>query len=180
MNLPNAITLFRLLLVPFFFTELVSIKPGADEHRCYALILFAVASFSDALDGFFARLTKKKTDLGTLLDPVADKLLLASAYLGLLFTTSLPYTPPLWITVAIIFRDIFIIIGLFVIYLMTGGVQIKPNLLGKWTTAAQMVTLIAVLLMWPFSWILWNVTAVLTILSFVVYARRELEQLKIK
>lgn len=178
MSLPNYITFFRIFLVPFFFTELMSYEAGEERHRWLALMIFAVAAVTDALDGFLARVTHSKTELGTFLDPFADKLLLVSGYLALLAVEGLPYRPPLWITVTIVFRDLMIIMGLILIYLLSGKIRVQPNFLGKCTTAAQMLTLIAILLKWPFSFMLWNLTAVLTMASLFVYFRRELSKLK--
>ncbi len=178
MSLPNAITFLRIILVPFFFTELVSYKPGLEHHRIAALGIFVFATITDALDGYIARATSRKTNLGKFLDPLADKLLLLSGYLGLLAVGGLPYRPPVWVTVTIVFRDMMIVAGLIVIYWVSGTVRISVNFLGKATTAAQMFTLIAILLMWPYSFVLWNVTAALTIISFFVYCRRELTKLK--
>ncbi len=177
MNLPNIITLGRLFLVPFFFTELLSFKDGQEIHRWAALAIFSIAAASDALDGMIARLTNTQTELGRFLDPLADKFLLFSGIIGLLWVHTLPYRPPLWFTVAVVFRDLVIILGLIVLYLMTGKVQVRPNFLGKLTTAGQMATLIAVLLEFPFSSILWNLTGALTIASLLVYLNRELSGL---
>jgi cardiolipin synthase (CMP-forming) len=178
LSLPNYITFLRIVLVPFFFTELLSYRPGQEHHRLLAISIFIFASFTDALDGAIARLTKSKTELGTFLDPLADKLLLLSGYLAILGVESLTYRPPLWITVTIVFRDIMISVGLIVIYFISGRVQVAPNFLGKCTTASQMLTLIAILFMWPHSYLLWNLTAGLTMASFFVYFRRELNKLK--
>ena len=175
MNLANQITVFRICLVPIFFTALVSYKPGEESYRWVALIVFIIASLSDALDGYLARVTETRTELGKFLDPLADKLLLASAYIGLLFVAALPYRPPLWITVLIVFRDIIIILGLVIVYFIKGKVTIAPNFLGKCTTAMQMVTLIVILLKWNFAPFFWYPTAVLTILSFAVYSFREIK-----
>jgi cardiolipin synthase len=173
LSLPNTITFVRIFIVPFFFTELISYKSGSEHHLRIAMILFATATFTDALDGFLARVMKCKTELGTFLDPLADKLLLLSGYLGLLFVDALPYKPPLWITVTIVFRDLMILIGLAMIYVMSGKIPVRPNFLGKCTTAAQMLTFIAILLKWEFSFLLWNTMAALTIVSFYSYFRRE-------
>ena len=176
MNLPNYITLFRIFLTPFFFTSLVSYQAGREHYRLAAFGILLVGSLTDALDGFLARVTKKRTRLGRFLDPLADKLLLLSGFLGLLFVTALPYRPPLWVTVTIVFRDMIIIFGLIVIFLMTKTVRIEPNLLGKSTTLFQMLTLLAILLKWPLSSFFWYVTAFLTILSCLVYIGRELRR----
>ncbi len=177
MSLPNYITLIRILLVPFFFTALVSYGPSQERQRWIALILFITAAFTDALDGFIARLSKRRTALGRFLDPLADKLLLLSGFLGLLFVHHLPYRPPLWITVSIVFRDLVIIVGLVVIFLMNGTLRIEPNWVGKCTTASQMLTLIFILLQWPAAIYFCYLTAFLTIVSCVVYVVRDLPKL---
>ena len=178
MSLPNYITLFRILLIPIFFTTLVSYDAGETSVRWLAFGIFVLASLTDAVDGFLARVMGNQTLLGRFLDPLADTLLLLSGFLGLLFVEALPYRPPLWITVTIVFRDIVIIVGFVVIYLMTKQVRIQPNFLGKCTTAFQMATLVAILLTLKVSIILWNVTAFLTILSCFVYCARDLKYLK--
>ena len=165
--------------MPFFFTSLVSYKPGLEYHRWIALGIFASASFTDPLDGFLARLTKTRTELGIFLDPLADKLLLLSGYLGLLFVQALPHRPPLWITVSIVFRDVLIVTGLFTIFFMEGTVRVEPNMLGKTTTAFQMITLILILLKWKISFLFCYATAALTILSCLTYLIRELRRVKI-
>lgn len=177
MSLPNLITLGRIFLVPFFFTELLSFHRGDPNHRWTALGIFVFASLTDVLDGFLARTTSGSTDLGKFLDPLADKLLLLSGFLGLLMVHDLPYTPPLWVTVTIVFRDLVVIIGMVIIFLITGTVRIEPNFLGKLTTAAQMITLILILLNWQYSFILWNLTALLTIASCFVYLARDMKKL---
>lgn len=178
MSLPNYITLLRIILVPFFFTELVSYQPGSEHHRWWAFAIFLTACFTDALDGFLARVLKAKTPLGTFLDPLADKLLLLAGYLGLLFVKALPYHPPLWITVTIVFRDLLILSGLLILFLITGSATVQPNFLGKVTTALQMATLGAILVGWKGAALLWYPTAVFTILSCFVYIGRELQKLR--
>ena len=163
--------------MPFFFTALVSYNSGKEGYRWAAFILLFIASLSDALDGALARVLNKKSKLGRFLDPLADKLLLLSGYLGLLYVSSLTYVPPLWITVTIVFRDIIIIVGLVTIYFISGEVRVEPNLLGKTTTAFQMGTLIAILLQWKIAVVFWYITAVLTILSLLVYVIRDIKLL---
>ena len=179
MNLPNYITLFRIFLVPFIFTQLVSYGPGQERRRLVALTLLVTACLTDALDGFLARTLRQKTQLGRFLDPLADKLLILSGFLGLLFVpSSLPYHPPLWITVTIVFRDLVIVLGLSVIFLMKGQIEIQPNLLGKSCTAFQMATLCSILLRWNIAVPLSYITAFLTIASCGVYISRELKKLQ--
>ena len=172
----NVITFVRILLVPFFFTALVSYTPGRESQRWIAFLIFLVASITDMLDGFLARVTKTRTELGRFLDPFADKLLLLSGFLGLLFVDALPYRPPLWITVIIVFRDLLVVAGLVIIFMIKGTFPIQPNLLGKTTTAFQMATLLAILLGWPVSIPLCYITVGFTMASFVTYALRELRK----
>ena len=177
MNLPNYLTLLRITLVPVFFTLLISYQTGSETCRVFALVVFAVASISDALDGILARLTCQQTELGTFLDPLADKLLLLSGYVGILWVARLPYRPPLWITVTIVFRDLVILGGMLVIFFVTRKVHIQPSLAGKLTTFFQMMCLAAILFKNSVAVWLWNTTAVLTILSGVIYVHRGLGQL---
>jgi len=172
--IPNLITLLRILIVPFFFTALVYYQPGKDHFRWIAFGLFLFASLTDAIDGLVARLTKEISRLGRFLDPLADKLLLLSGYLGLLFAQDFPLVPPLWVIVAIVFRDVVIIGGLAVLYISGMPVEVEPNFLGKLTTAFQMATLVSILLLFPPSAILWNITSLLTITSGFVYVVREM------
>ena len=179
MSLPNYLTFFRIFLVPFFFTELVSYHEGAEHHRWIAAVILVVACLTDALDGLLARILNMKTPLGQFLDPLADKLLLLSGYLGLLFVNGLPYHPPLWITVTIVFRDIVLLTGLVILFFITGSIQVQPNILGKCTTAFQMATLTAILIGWKISVALWYLTALFTILSCFSYVIRELKKMRI-
>lgn len=178
MSLPNSITLFRIVLVPFFFTELISYQSGEELHRWYALAIFIVAAITDALDGTIARLTNHQTELGRFLDPLADKLLLLSGFLGLLLVPDLLLRPPLWVTVTIVFRDLMLVFGLISIFIVTGRIRVQPNWLGKTTTVAQMITLSVILLQWHYAFLFWNLTAVLTIASLISYLFRDLIKTK--
>lgn len=177
MTLPNYFTLIRIILTPLFFTALVSYESGKEHYRWIAFGVFIAAVFSDALDGFLARVLKQKSNLGRIMDPLADKLLLVSGYVGLLYVEALPLHPPLWITVTIVFRDMVLLVGLLIIFLISGQLPVQPNLLGKATTVCQMAVLVTVLLQWPISVFLWNLAALFTIASCVVYVFRELNQL---
>lgn len=178
MNLPNHISLFRIILCPIFFTALVSYREGAEVYRLVAVGLFVLAGASDALDGFIARHFHHETKLGRLLDPLADKLLLVSGFIGLLYVDALIYRPPLWVTVTIVFRDLVLVSGMIVIFFVTGNLSVRPNMLGKVTTAFQMGTLFAILLEVAVSVPLYYATAGLTILSGLIYIVREVGLLK--
>ena len=176
MTLPNYITLLRVFSVPFFYTALVYYQPEKDFWRWSALAIFVFASFTDALDGFIVRRWNLRSELGTFLDPLADKLLLISAFVGV-SVSNLPLKPPLWVVIIVIFRDIFIVGGLVIIYITTQTVKVQPNLLGKITTFFQMATITMILLESQTASIFWSLTAALTVASGIVYILREMRRL---
>jgi len=136
-----------------------------------------IAILTDALDGIIARRLHQRTKLGTLLDPLADKVLLLSGFLGITFSQSFTIKPPVWIVIIIVFRDLFLIGGLMSIFLTITRLPISPNLLGKVTTFCQMVTLIFLLADWPYASIIWSLTAAVTIASAISYLMRGLRLL---
>ncbi|MBI5073974.1 MAG: CDP-alcohol phosphatidyltransferase family protein [Nitrospirae bacterium] len=136
LNLPNTLTVARIVIIPVFITAVIYQK-----HR-HALALFVIAALTDLLDGFIARLTNQKTALGQFLDPLADKFLLVSSFI--LF--SVQGWIPLWLTITVISRDLIVVIGWFLLYLLTHRVTIEPVLLGKTAIALQLITLAIVLL----------------------------------
>lgn len=165
MNLPNTLTVARIVIIPVFITAVLYHK-----HR-HALALFVIAALTDLLDGYIARVTNQKTALGQFLDPLADKFLLVSSFI--LF--SVQGWIPLWLTITIISRDLIVVIGWFLLYLLTHRVTIEPVLLGKTAIALQLITLTLVLLsinlssIIPRQEILFIVTAALTAISGLQY-----------
>lgn len=174
--MPNLITLFRILIVPFFFSTLLYYETSRPELRWWSFGLFLVASVTDALDGLLARLRNQTTEMGRFLDPLADKLLIISGFVGVCFAKGFPMVPPLWVVVTIVFRDFVIIGGMVVFFVSNSKVEVAPNFLGKTTTAFQMATMLSILLLLPISPILWNATACLTILSGAVYVARAMRR----
>lgn len=136
MNLPNSLTIIRVLLIPVFVILIMNRSFG------WALVTFAIAGITDGLDGLLARLTHAKTDLGAFLDPIADKLLLIAAYLTLAIVEVLPG----WLSVIVITRDVIILLGILVIMLISQPPQIRPTFISKMTTAVQIVTVLLALL----------------------------------
>ncbi len=151
MNLPNKITVFRIILIPVFVTFAVlyshSLASGMEEQwlRFAALTTFAVASLSDALDGYIARHYHKQTSLGRTLDPVADKLLLLAGVLTLSLTHWQPGLP-LWFGVLVVGRDLLIVFGVLIIRYIAGEVKMKPFVSSKIGTALQLSCVCWVLL----------------------------------
>jgi cardiolipin synthase len=136
MNLPNTLTLIRVLLIPIFVILIMN------HSLWWALITFAVAGITDGLDGLLARLTRQKTELGAFLDPIADKLLLISAYLTLAIIEVLPG----WLSVIVITRDVIILLGILVIMLISHPPKIHPSFISKATTTFQILTVLLALL----------------------------------
>jgi len=135
MTIPNLITILRVLLVPIFVIYIIN------DKTLGSLIIFVIASVSDALDGFIARVFHQKSDLGTYLDPLADKILLVTAYT----TLSILKMIPSWLAVLIISRDVIILLGVLVLYLNRHPVKVHPSLLSKSTTCLQIATILMVL-----------------------------------
>ncbi|MBI4455880.1 MAG: CDP-alcohol phosphatidyltransferase family protein [Acidobacteria bacterium] len=117
------------------------------RYFAYGLLVFLVAGVSDVLDGLIARKFGQKTALGAFLDPVADKLLLSAAFIVLSFDSiGLIVRIPLWLTIAAISRDIVIVLTVLLINLTAGRRVFPPTLLGKLTTCAQLMAVLAALL----------------------------------
>lgn len=137
--------------------------------------MFIIACATDALDGFVARKLGQRTDFGSYIDPIADKLLLMSGFLSLSFMSNLPEQMriPAWVTITVISRDVVIVIGSTLIFLSKGALKAKPLLVGKITTVAQMATLCGLLFYVPepFKHGLFMLTASLTLLSAFFYVR---------
>lgn len=134
-DIPNAITVVRLLLVPPIVLCLL------DERYGPALGLFVLAGASDALDGFLAKRFGWTSRLGGLLDPIADKLLLVSCYLTLTWLGLLP----LWLTALVIGRDLLILAGAVLYHTLIERLEAAPSVVSKLNTLSQLLLVVAVL-----------------------------------
>ena len=135
LNLANQLTLLRMLLIPAFVLLVVYGELG------WALAVLLVAGITDALDGLIARRAGQKTTLGAWLDPMADKLLLTSAFVVLTVPgTALVQRVPLWLTVLIISRDVVIVLTVAIVNLAIGRRTFAPSALGKAATAVYIGT----------------------------------------
>jgi cardiolipin synthase len=141
LTIANQITLLRMLLIPAFIVMIVEGELG------WALSVFAVAGVTDALDGVIARNWGRKTTLGAWLDPMADKLMLVSAFVVLtLPNLGLANKLPLWLTALVISRDVCIVITVAIINLAVGRRTFRPSLFGKIATATYIVTVTTAML----------------------------------
>lgn len=134
MNLPNRLTLLRILCVPIFVILLVY------DHYGWALALFLLAGVTDALDGLIARIWDQRTRLGTYLDPLADKLLLTAAF----GTLAVLHLIPTWSAIVVVSRDLILMLGTAMLFMLHGRVEIVPSWLGKGATVAQLGYVLAV------------------------------------
>jgi len=167
LGLANRISIARVVLVPFFVAFIVY------SRFRIALAIFLVCMASDFIDGYIARTKNQQTRLGSLLDPIADKLLLISGFVSLSFVNDLPshLSFPPYVPLIIVSRDVLIIIGCMVIYLLKGRIEIRPTRIGKITTFFQMISVVSILVWFPYTRILWAVTVALTLFSGLDYLR---------
>ncbi len=167
LTVPNLLTFLRMALIPVFATLLFYGNMG------WALIVFFIAGASDGIDGFIARRFKQESELGTILDPIADKLLMTTAFVILTLPhiiDGVKHLPvPFWVTSAVIGRDVLIITVGGAIALMTNFRGFKPSWLGKLSTAVQVaaVTLILFATVFGFTAHLPTVYVIVTLLAFV-------------
>lgn len=164
-NIPNILTVLRILITPLFVIFLIRNQHG------YALLVFAFAGVSDGLDGLIARWLNQRSDLGAVLDPIADKLLLTAAYITLGILRDIPG----WLAVLVISRDVLIVTGIAVLTFADIHFDIRPSLISKWTTVFQILMVGVSLLGLDFSGAqtlqlaLAGVTAGMTVLSGLHY-----------
>jgi cardiolipin synthase (CMP-forming) len=166
LSIPNLITLARILLVP------VVVWTMASGRMDIAFLLFAGAAVSDAVDGFLAKRFGMKTELGAYLDPLADKVLIVSIYVTLGITAEIP----LWIVILVVSRDFMIVGAIILSWLVGRPVKIKPHMVSKVNTGAQ-ITLAALVLAShgfkfdaePVLTLVMVLVAVLTLLSVGLY-----------
>jgi cardiolipin synthase (CMP-forming) len=168
LNLPNLITIARILLVPVLVLAI-----GAGEMR-FAFLLFLAAGVSDAVDGFLAKRFGMTSEIGAYLDPLADKALIMSIYIALAISGEMPR----WLVILVVSRDIMIISGVILSWLVGNPVAMKPHPVSKLNTVAQIVYAGLVLAALGFHFdagvagmILVGLVAVLTLLSVGFYVR---------
>ncbi len=167
LTIPNLLTFLRMALIPVFATLLFY------GDMTWALIVFFIAGASDSADGFIARRFQQESELGTILDPIADKLLMTTAFIILTLPhiiDDVKHLPvPFWVTSAVIGRDVLIITVAGAIALMTNFRGFKPSFLGKLSTTVQVlaVTLILVAAVFGYSFYLPTLYVIVVLLAVV-------------
>jgi cardiolipin synthase (CMP-forming) len=144
MTTANKVTISRILLVPFFIVAvLYYVSTGVEMYRWLAIACFGVAALSDGIDGFIARHFNQRSELGAVLDPLADKLLLVSGVVLLSLHNEPHLQPiPIWLTVTILSRDVLLLLGFALIHFVAGGMKIRPHFTSKTATVLQMIAVL--------------------------------------
>jgi len=178
MNLPNKLTILRILLIPFFVVFLLTDFCGS-FGKYIALVIFVAASLTDYFDGKIARKNNLVTNFGKFMDPLADKLLVCAAMICFVEMHMLPA----WIVIVIMSRE-FIISG-FRLVASDNGVVIAASYFGKFKTVFQMTMIIMLILDWEFTFfqictqiVIW-IALILTIVSMVDYILKNTEVIKL-
>jgi len=176
LNLPNLVTIARILMVP------VMVWAIASNQMKIAFILFVAAGLSDAIDGFLAKRFGMTSELGAYLDPLADKVLIVSIYVALGVTEAIPR----WLVILVVSRDLFIVGGLMLAWVLGNPMVVRPLTISKFNTAAQILLAGLVLASLGFQfdtgWVtlgLMSLVAVLTLLSIGFYLREWVRHLGI-
>ncbi len=185
MTLANQITLVRILLIPVFvgfvvyYAEGLKAGMGDERLRYAAIVTFTIAALSDALDGWVARRFNQHSKLGVILDPVADKLLLISAICTLSFG-DWPVKLPFWFVILYLTREVFSVIGAFVIHFIVGKVNIKAHWTGKVATFSEIAVVSVALLCLPgFILPVSIFSALFIFISGMIYIGEAIRQIKV-
>jgi len=181
MTTANKITIVRILLVPFFIGSVIYYaRSGQPGFRLAALFSFALASVADGVDGYVARRFNQRSELGAILDPLADKLLLTSAII-LFSLDNRPYFEriPLWLTITVLGRDAITLLGMGLIHHFVGHVKVTARIPGKIATFLFMAAVLWILLRWDARVLPYLFVAIgaLTALSAVLYILDGVQQL---
>lgn len=188
MNLPNKLTVFRIILVPVivFFV----LFEGLKNHYLYALLIFLIASYTDRLDGYIARKNGIITNFGKIMDPLADKILVASVFICF----SSVGLVPAWVTVLIVCRE-FIVTSIRFLILEDSSLVVSANIWGKCKTFSQMLSLVLILSVQSYislfgyssnlyfiiviqNLLIW-ISAILSLISGVIYIAKNHKYIKI-
>ncbi|HEC1782904.1 TPA: CDP-diacylglycerol--glycerol-3-phosphate 3-phosphatidyltransferase [Campylobacter lari] len=174
MNLPNILAFIRILLAPLLFFLLINdfknIHPSWVNY--FACVVFGIAALTDFFDGYIARTWNQTTKLGAIIDPLADKMLVLAAFLGLLLTQK---ADP-WMIYIILVREFFIT-G-FRVVMVSEKFDVSASFAGKIKTTFQMIAIIFLIMQWPFANTLLFIALVLTLYSAFEYILAYIKHLK--
>lgn len=177
MSLADKISAVRIVLIPVFVSLLIYSR----EHpvlRWYALAVFILAVLSDFFDGLVARLKKEKSDLGQIIDPVADKLLMLAAFLSLYLLPN--FDIYLWVVLVVVSRDLIILLGVIILHALKIDINIQPTMWGKFTTFFQMAVILWVLIGFPYHFYICLLAVIFTVVSGINYFWRGIREVNAK
>ncbi|MFO8052621.1 MAG: CDP-alcohol phosphatidyltransferase family protein [Candidatus Omnitrophota bacterium] len=177
MSFADKISSIRIILIPVF----VSLLIYSETHptmRYFAVAVFVLAVLSDFFDGMVARIKKEKSELGQIIDPLADKLLLLTAFITLLVLEQYPMY--LWLVLIVVSRDLIISFGFAILKMLKIEVEISPSAWGKFTTFSQMITILWILLNIPYHFYISLIAAIFTLISGLDYFLRGVKVLNAK
>src|SRR5436305_8628776 len=192
MTTANKITVVRILMIPAFVTMAIYYGQSIQRHdplewqRFAAIAIFLLAAVSDGLDGYIARRYKQRSELGAILDPIADKGLLLSGIITLSISNWSEVDPeygrfPAWFPVLVITRDAVILVGAAILHYFIGNkLRIKPSWTGKVATVCQICAIAWVMLQLRFLplWFVVVVAGIFTLVSGVIYVVQGVRQLQ--
>jgi CDP-diacylglycerol--glycerol-3-phosphate 3-phosphatidyltransferase len=180
LTLANKVTIGRFIMIPVLVALLLYYTPEHEYIRWVALGLYLLAEITDVIDGYIARYYRQKTKAGSILDPLADKVLFLSTLLCL-YQVSIdhqwPVHIPLWLVVAFFTRDAILIVGGFLLEMKRGFIEIKPNQWGKLTAFLQVVCLTAVFVHFPLAPAILYVALAATVISGIIYMKEGIKVL---
>lgn len=182
MSFADKVTSIRIILIPVFVSLLIYSRAHA-YLKDIAVAVFILAVLSDFFDGVVARIKKEKSDIGQVIDPLADKLFLFTAFISLyVLKESLPlkFKIPLGVILVVISRDLIILVGFGILHFLKREVPIIPSMWGKLTTFFQMFTILSVLMNVPFSPIVWDTAVIFTLISGIDYFSRGVKAINVK
>jgi CDP-diacylglycerol--glycerol-3-phosphate 3-phosphatidyltransferase len=171
MNIANRLTIFRTLLVPFYFIFLLYSFPNNQFFVILSFILLLIIAIGDAIDGYLARKLNQVSKLGTFMDPVADKLTISISFIILGVYMEIPA----WLVIIVISKDVLIAIGWFLVYLQGGDITIRPSIFGKMCAFMQFVVIVlhfvfkvitSLVGIQPY---IWWITCLLTVIAAAFY-----------
>ncbi|PIW63499.1 MAG: CDP-diacylglycerol--glycerol-3-phosphate 3-phosphatidyltransferase [Candidatus Omnitrophica bacterium CG12_big_fil_rev_8_21_14_0_65_50_5] len=178
LNLANRLTLGRIVAIPFFAAAVLYYSPDKDYLRFAALGIFLFAAVLDFLDGYIARKFGQVTRAGSILDPLADKMLLMSAFICLhLIRKDLPIHFPVWFVVFVISRDVILMLGALVMQIVKGNLHPQPSTWGKAGTFVQICSVAVLLLQWPYAPVVWYMATAVSAVAALQYLRNGLQTL---
>jgi len=178
-NVSNIFTVIRILLSPVIIWQMYC------RNWNLAFVFFVIGAFTDLLDGYLARLLDSQTNLGRMLDPIADKIFLVSSFFSLSFISSPSFHIPSWFVYLLLFREFVLLTGCVILYLLKIDFESKPIIWGKLTTLFQIVFIVWIFSCYFFHWIplrTYNISLVLlavySIFSLFQYVRVGFNYLK--